>query len=218
MRKFFIWIFFLSLTACNVTPVVVEQPPQSLALPIVPTGQIVFLLPAQVTYQRVDTEEPLPPPNLGEISREALLTSIVERALANKGLEVIALDKLSESQQIQIRAVIESLKEKRQILASSYKDKGEVVPLLQQLHILSGAHLVCVSTLLVKVGKAGYYIPQGSMWQGTSSSAFKVALVSLSTGEHLWRNEVYVRKLPNDRTVNDSMTLLLQLDPQVFSG
>jgi len=147
MRKFFIWVFSLSLTACNVTPVVVEQPPRSVSLPSVPAGQLVFLLPTQVAYQEVETGDPLPPLNLGESSREELLASIVERALSNKGFEVIGLDKLSESQKTQTRLLFEGLNERQQILVSSYKDKREVMPLLQHLHTLSGAHLACVVTL-----------------------------------------------------------------------
>jgi len=144
MGRCFMWVFCLSLTACNVTPGVVEQPPHKVSLPSVHAGQVVFLLPAQVTYHRVDTGELLPPQNLGERSREELLASVVERELSNKGLKVIGVDKLSEPQKTQTRVLFEGFKEKRQILASSYKDKSEVAPLLQQLHTISGAHLACV--------------------------------------------------------------------------
>lgn len=213
-RLVFLILCFL-MTACNMTPVLVQQPSlNSISLRAISSKGGVFLLPPRVAYERVEngetfdgnaeyfTQGPL---------REAILSSMVGKTLSENGIHVTDLNQLDTDPNGINRGLMERLEQSHSTLSSSFKDKTELLPSLRQLQSVSGTELACLITLKVKAGKGGGYNPlNGGMWQGTSTSSFKVVILSLSTGEHLWKNEVYARNLPTDEVISESIGLLFQ--------
>lgn len=213
MRPIVIATLCFFLVACNAAPVLVRQPTlNSVSLRSFPSKGGVFLLPPRVGYERVENGEAFD----GDAEyfaqsgrRAAVLLSRVEKALSEGGIRVIDSKALNPDREDFHGGLLVRLAENHSILASPFKDKTELLPGLQQLQGASGADLACLITLKVKGGRgAGYNPLNGSMSQATSSSSFKVVILSLSTGEILWKNEVYVRKLPTDQVITESIGLL----------
>lgn len=196
-------------------PVLVHQPSlNTVSLQTIASKGGIFLLPPRVSYERVENGETFD----GDVEyfaqspgREVLLSSRVEKALSEKSMQIIDSKQVSTHSDDTNGGLLARLKQNHSILASSFKDKTELLPSLKRLQSVSGAELACLITLKVKAGSGPGYNPlNGTMSQATSSSSFKVVILSLSTGEHLWINEVYVRNLPTDQVISESIGLLFQ--------
>ena len=207
-------ILCFAMVACNTAPVLVQQSSlHTVSLRAITSKGAVLLLPPQVAYERVESGDTFDgnAAYFEQSPREAFLSSMAGKTLSENVSHFIDSKQLNTDPTDSNGGLLERLKQNYHILASSFKDKTELLPYLQKLHNISGADMACMITLKVKAGKGAGYSPlNGGMWQGTSSSNFKVVFLSLSTGEHLWRNEVYVRNLPTDEVISESMGLLFQ--------
>lgn len=206
------------LSGCATTPVAVG-PPSSSALPsTIPRGETIFLLPPSPSYELAHNEALLPAAQYGANAACSLMASNARDRLREKGMHVLTPEDMPQGKKAEVETILGKLALECQTLASFYRSKQELIPVLQELQEVSGASAAFVQTLRVKVGMGGGWDPYtGQIWQGTSSSDVKVALISLRTGEHLWANEVFVRCLPYGARFAEAVRLLFE-EPSPKSG
>jgi len=210
MRKGFILMIML-LTGCNTAPVIVK--PTSMDVPVVHIAkhQKILIIVPSVTAKNVYSGGPSTPNQFKMDGYAGLMASLAKKGLKEKGFVVATQEDVRNSQDNPMEAVLRELTEFTPILASPYKENAGALPLLKQLEGGMGIDLVCAMSLVVKEGKPPGYNPMsGEMWQGATSSAFRAALISTSSGQAVWNNEVYVRKPPDDQVITKSMELLFK--------
>jgi len=162
-------------------------------------------------YEDIYTEENIAPENIPDAIEEEFFLSLAKKGLSQKGFTVTGPDDFKAIPGTQMENLLAALKNQHRVLASHYKDKGETIPLLIQLSDVSGASLACVLSLRVKIGQDAFYDPlTGRAGESPNSADYKVALVDVRNAQHVWRNEVYVRSLPNNGEIANIMELLFQ--------
>lgn len=204
-------ILAVFVPGCGATPVVVGPPKSGVSARPFPHGESVFLFPPHLSYERVENETALPPDEYGADETSLLLISTTKRKLIEKGMRILTSESISEDKRAKMVPILKKLENKYRVLASYYKSKKEVMPLLQKLKKISDASIACVQLLRVKVGSGPMWDPvSGQVRPGTSSSDVRIVLISLFTGEHLWANEVFVRSLPSDKPFSNALEMLFE--------
>jgi len=195
--------------ATATVPVVVGTVNDPVIRELAAAGETVFLLPPHVTFESADNEQPLSGESCGGDKAEVATAMYVAEGLAGEGFAVLTLDDMPAESEPKARDLVDKLDAECSVLTSSYKDKSLLIPLLNELCGISGAGVVCVQTVKIKVGSGETYdINSGAMTQGTSSSTIKVALVSPDNGKVLWKNESFVRYLPTSGKFKQAVQLL----------
>ena len=173
-------------------------------------GEVLFLLPPHMTFEDAATETPLPSYSHGGDQVHAIMMSTVFEGLHEAGFRVLTQDSVETNAQSAAGTVIQRLNEECHVLTSHTKDKSALLPLLRQLAEITGANVACVQTVRAKIGSDAMwdFVNTGAMAQGTSSSAIKVVLVSLTNGDIVWSNESFVRYKPTSSKFNQAVKML----------
>lgn len=161
----------------------------------------VVVLRPSVSYELVSTEHAVDPRAFGVEDPAGTMTLAALDGLSAAGFQALQVDSTADAIRGTATNDAARLVEEATVLVGQYKDKTALLPVLAELGGLTGAPLVCVHTLTVKVGAgASWNMNSGAVAQGTSSSAVRVALLRASDGTAVWRNECLVRDLPQGRT------------------
>lgn len=125
------------------------------------------------------------------------MSQAATEGLASAGFVVLHVDSVDAAVRGSVQNAAARIVEEGPVLVSEYKDKTPLIPVLGELGALTGAHLVCIQTLGVKMGSSSSWnMNTGAIAQGTSSSAVRTVLVRADNGAEVWRNSCLVRDLP----------------------
>jgi hypothetical protein len=195
--------------ATTTSPVLVGSDDDTAFYQLADRGEMIFVLPPQMTFEDAATEAPLSSQMNGGDEVYYAMMSLVSEGLQAEGFMVLTQDSIGTDAQSAAGNIIQNLEEESRVLTSSTKDKSALLPLLNQLAEITGTNVACVQTVKAKIGIGAMYdMNSGAMAQGTSTSAIKVVLVSLTDGSIIWKNESFVRDKPTSSKFNQAVKML----------
>jgi len=163
-----------------------------------------------ISLKNVANDKPLNPDKI-PVSLKSLETEVSRRLkqqLIDKKIEFSMLPELTNKEDLIY--LCNNIKRYNKALISSFKSKDEALPYLRELKNKCGYDAIAIVVVRVNVGKNIFFDPiiSGMILPQTHTTEIKIAFVSLISGQHLWSNEVFLRSLPNETILQESLDLL----------
>ncbi len=207
---------FTMLIGCATSPkpIVIQQPSIGSREVVAPDWDTVFLLTPKLTYKNVQTEEELVPNQYAAEATSKEIVDFANNAIGQKGFRVLQENDLTPDQKTQLTVTLTALTDQAEDLLKQQKEKKSFLAYFRELYEIAGAEGVLVHVLKVKVGAGSYWDPNtGSIASSTSTSHIIAFLLDGTTGEVVWKNEVFFRDVPTTNLLNKSLGMLFSAFP-----
>jgi hypothetical protein len=130
--------------------------------------------------------------------------------LSERGVRAMRLQNLSQEQKARIADPRLVLLSNRAVLVSAFRDKTSLLSALAGIREATGAAYLAFPESKVFVGTPGGWDPNtGRVWDSTSTTSLKLTVVSLSDGQVVWQNELFIRAVANSDQI-------MQWTPKLF--
>lgn len=197
---------FASGCATVTSPVIVNVPNCGSQLKGVLPGESVVLALPQTLFVSTEDESPVSPSECDSEGLQALMSLQSRQGIVNAGMKPLEVDNIGGTNKVELVRVLAELDKKQAILMRKTPRSPELVAQLRMLACLTGAKAILLQKVRVKLGVGGGWDPNsGAIWQSTSSTSIRVALVSLLTGDILWGKEAFIRALPSDSRFSETI-------------
>ena len=199
--------FLLFLNACGTVKPICTVTDQ-VSFPALGSKTNVFVFRPLLAFERLHDEAPLDSFAFHGRALENRLKSEFEAMLKNRKIEIAAPGIRKEVLTSNFPAEI---RKKLPKLSRGLIDK-ESTTLLQSLASYDENMTILVNYVDVKVGSRGSWDPNtGLITSQNSKSLFRAALFQCSTGQLLWKDEIFLRELPelSSERFAESIDLLL---------
>lgn len=186
---FLILAFFL--TSCATMPKTISTTPAYEA--VLPADSRIFILQPLLKFERLQDEVILDPSNFGGTSIVSSLNTTARNAVLRSKYQVAETEVMNAPEIVDLYSRLQSLSSR--LAAGQLNDEADTT--LQRLSALDQNLVILSHFLYAKVGRGGYWNPMsGAIGSSMSTSRLQVSLIRCSTGQVLWKNEVFLRQLP----------------------
>jgi hypothetical protein len=199
------------LTACVSSPVVV---PTTLDLgPEINRDVSILIIPPCLKFESIQDEKPLKVSDYNGDAIENQMIAVAQQALNSKGFAAHDLKTYSLSSTPETDDRFRSISPK---LSQGVVSDGDKL-YMKQLASSDDRLSVLVSYIKVKVGTGAAWNPITGWIRTANSSCFlHSALIHCTTGQVLWKNQIFLRELPQieSESFSDSLELLYKTLPK----
>lgn len=197
-------------TACVSSPVVV--PKTTDLAPEINRDLSILIIPPCLKFESIQDEKPLKASDYNGDAIEKRMIAVAQQALNSKGFAAHDRETDSRSSTPETDNRFYSLSPKLSQGVVSDGDKRY----MKQLASTDDRLSVLVSYIKVKVGTGAAWNPMSGIIRSDNSSCFlHSALIHCTTGQVLWKNQIFLRELPQieSESFSDSLDLLYRNFP-----
>ncbi|HXV18712.1 MAG TPA: hypothetical protein VD883_01400 [Candidatus Omnitrophota bacterium] len=178
-----------------------------------PNSSKIFVMEPVILYENAFNEQ-----KIEKVDEKATKMLNEEFSSSNAALflkfnmSLVRQGALDEQAQALVHDSYQNLRGRSQVLMKRWKDKTEFLEDFGVIKNQTGADLVLVQLVQVKMGTSGYYdfVLTGSMAPGTSTTAIRSALIDLTTGKTEWSGSSIERVLPERYAVRRLLNALYE--------
>lgn len=217
-----VWLFCFLVAGATIfigcatspKPILIQQPSSSNQEGVPPEWKTIFLLTPKLTYQDVQTEAELLPDQYGGKTTSKDIVDFASNVIEQKGLRVLQEHDLTPNQKSQLTVTLAALHDHAGAILKQRNEKEGFLADFRELSEIAGAEGVMGHVLKVKVGAGSYWDPNtGAIASSASTSHILAFLVDATTGEVVWKNEVFFRDVPTTKLLTKSLGMLFSVFP-----